>query len=55
MHSSRLGTSVLLVGSTVLSSGIACGQNYPNKPIRIVTAGVGGGSDFTARLVAQKI
>ncbi len=27
-------------------------QDFPNRPIRIVTSGVGGGNDFTARLVA---
>jgi len=32
--------------------GIAPGQNYPYKPIRVVTAGVAGGSDFVARLLA---
>ena len=29
-----------------------CGTDYPNKPLRLVTAEVGGGSDFVARLVA---
>jgi tripartite-type tricarboxylate transporter receptor subunit TctC len=33
--------------------GIASGQEYPNRPIRIVTATPGGGSDFVARIVAQ--
>lgn len=28
-------------------------QDYPYKPIRMVTAGVGGGTDFAARIVAQ--
>ena len=31
------------------------GQNYPNKPIRIVTSSAGGGSDFTTRQIAQGI
>jgi tripartite-type tricarboxylate transporter receptor subunit TctC len=31
----------------------ACGQDYPVKPIRIVTSGVGGGNDFVSRLFAQ--
>jgi tripartite-type tricarboxylate transporter receptor subunit TctC len=30
-------------------------QAYPQKPIRIVTAGVGGGSDFVSRVIAQAI
>ncbi len=33
-------------------SGHVAGQGYPNKPIRVVTAEVGGGSDFVARLIA---
>ena len=34
-------------------AGVVCGQDYPNKPIRMVTAGIGGGTDFAARIVAQ--
>ena len=30
-------------------------QPYPAKPIRLLTAEVGGGSDFTARLLAQRL
>jgi tripartite-type tricarboxylate transporter receptor subunit TctC len=33
----------------------AWGQAYPTRPIRIVTGSVGGGSDFTARQIAQEI
>jgi len=29
------------------------GQSYPVKPIRVVTAGIGGGNDVSARLMAQ--
>ena len=39
----------------VLGAGAACGQNYPNKSIRIVTSEVGGGSDLGARIIAQGI
>jgi tripartite-type tricarboxylate transporter receptor subunit TctC len=38
-----------------LDAGLACGQNYPTKPIRILSAEVGGGADFVARIVAQRI
>src|SRR5262245_20282802 len=31
----------------------ARGQQYPVKPVRILTAQVGGGTDFVARLIAQ--
>jgi tripartite-type tricarboxylate transporter receptor subunit TctC len=33
----------------------AAAQAFPSKPLRIVTAGAGGGSDFTSRQVAQAI
>ncbi len=42
-----------MVGMLVFGSGAAVGQSYPSKPIRIVTAQVGGGNDFAARLIAQ--
>ena len=34
-------------------AGAVSGQDYPNKPIRIVTSEAGGGNDVQARLVAQ--
>ena len=37
----------------VLGAGVASGQNFPNKPIRIVTSEAGGGNDVQARLIAQ--
>lgn len=36
-------------------AGSASAQDYPNRPVRIVTALAGGGSDFTARLIADGI
>ncbi len=39
----------------LLSAGAACGQKYPHKPIRILSAEVGGGADFVARIVALQI
>jgi tripartite-type tricarboxylate transporter receptor subunit TctC len=35
--------------------GLLFAQTFPTKPVRIVTAAAGGGSDFTARLIAQGI
>src|SRR5688572_30031117 len=46
----RLYIGLMLVGASVASA-----QDYPSKPIRIVTSAAGGGSDFTARQVAQGI
>src|SRR5690349_18263739 len=42
------------VGLAALMNG-AQAQDFPNKPVRIVVAAPGGGSDFAARIVAQAI
>jgi len=44
---------VITAAATVLGAGAVYGQNYPVKPVRIVTSAVGGGNDFLARLLAQ--
>jgi tripartite-type tricarboxylate transporter receptor subunit TctC len=44
---------ILLMGTPQAQAQTSGGPAYPHKPMRIVTGGVGGGSDFTARLVAQ--
>jgi len=41
--------------AAILGANAVSGQDYPNRPIRIVTANAGGGSDFAARLIAQGI
>src|SRR5262245_14222096 len=51
----RLVVGVLPVALMTLSAGWVSGQDYPNKPIRIVTASVGSGTDFTARQIAPGI
>jgi len=46
------------LGGTALAlvAGLAPAQNYPNKPIRMVSPfAAGGGVDFTARFIGQKI
>ena len=40
---------------TMLSAGVAVGQDYPNRPIRIITAPAGGGNDIAARILAEGI
>src|SRR5262245_51684496 len=42
-----VATGILALGESLVSA-----QNYPNKPIRILAIGPGGGSDFAARLIA---
>ncbi len=34
-------------------SGVACGQAFPFKPVRMVTTEAGGGTDFATRMIAQ--
>src|SRR6185503_14025813 len=36
----------------ILCCDAALAQNFPDRPVRMVTAETGGGSDFTARLIA---
>src|ERR1019366_5984583 len=48
-------TAMFSIGLMVLGAGVVSGQEYPNKPIRIITGSVGGGTDFTSRIVAQEI
>ena len=42
---------VLVIVGTLTASA----QSYPSKPVRIITAPVGGGNDFAARLLAQHL
>ncbi len=44
--------SAFAIFSAMQISG-ASAQDYPNKPVRIVTAEAGGGADFMCRLLAQ--
>ena len=45
----------LSVGMMVLSAGMVFSQEYPHKPIRLISPGPGGGADFVARFIAQGI
>ncbi|MBI4189744.1 MAG: tripartite tricarboxylate transporter substrate binding protein [Betaproteobacteria bacterium] len=44
---------MLLIGLISLGANMVYGEDFPNKPIRIVTSNPGGGSDFVARVIAQ--
>ena len=52
---SRNVAATLSVALTVLGASVVLAQDYPSKPIRIITSGVGGGSDFDSRQIAQGI
>ncbi len=53
MRMTRLVLNSIAIGSMTLSIYGVHGQQFPSKPIRIVTAGSGGTADFTARILAQ--
>jgi tripartite-type tricarboxylate transporter receptor subunit TctC len=39
----------------VLRAPIACAQDFPARPLRVITAEAGGAADLTARLLAQQL
>jgi tripartite-type tricarboxylate transporter receptor subunit TctC len=52
MSRSRLVVWIITVAVEVLGAGAVCAQDYPSKPIRFVTTGIGGSTDLAARTVA---
>lgn len=56
MPMKRLSEMVCSLSIAFLGAGGAFGQegqDYPNKPIRFLTTGIGGSTDFAARIVSQ--
>ena len=51
----NFAVSIFPVGIMILGTSAVSGQDYPNKPIRIITGPAGAGSDLTARQIAQGI
>ena len=50
----QLGLRILAaLGLGGIAAAVTATDSYPNRPIRFVTAAVGGGNDFAARLIAQ--
>ena len=43
------------IALAISAVGAVSAQDYPSRPVRIVTYPVGGGTDFTARLIAQQL
>ena len=43
------------LGMMGLGTGVVSAQDYPSRPVRLVTSAAGGGNDFIARLIAQGI
>ena len=53
MYSCRTAAFLLLLASS--HAGVAYAQDYPTRPIRIVTATPGGGNDYLARIIAPAL
>jgi tripartite-type tricarboxylate transporter receptor subunit TctC len=53
-HAIRVFASVPVIALTLLASATSA-QNFPSRPVRIVTSEVGGLNDFTARVIAQSL
>jgi len=46
-------TLIAIVTTLILQTGLANGQTYPSRPIRVISAEAGGTADIVARLIAQ--
>ena len=55
MLTTRYVVSIFSTAVIGLVANIACGQAYPNKIVRIVTSGAGGGGDLVARIIARSM
>ena len=49
----RRSTASILSVALALAVGAASAQDYPTKPVRLITSAAGGASDFVARILAQ--
>jgi tripartite-type tricarboxylate transporter receptor subunit TctC len=52
MRHMRLAMVAMALAAPVLYAGTSTAQNYPTKPVRLVTSEIGGGTDYAARVVA---
>ena len=52
MHLRNAAARIILPALLAASAGAAAAQDYPSRPIRLLTAGAGGGSDIITRVIA---
>ena len=50
MRISNTAARILSFGLALLGMGVVSAQEFPSRPIRIVTSAPGGGDDFAARV-----
>jgi tripartite-type tricarboxylate transporter receptor subunit TctC len=55
MRGRYFAVGLLPAGMMVLGAGTACGQSYPTKLVRIVTAAAGSANDWSSRVIAQEL
>ena len=55
MALSYLGARIFTLGLLVLSANAMAADNYPTKPIRVITGEAGGGNDVVSRIIGQGI
>jgi tripartite-type tricarboxylate transporter receptor subunit TctC len=55
MSFKSIATRLIVIGMAGLGAAVASAQEYPVKPVRIVTSGAGGGNDLMTRTIAQGI
>jgi tripartite-type tricarboxylate transporter receptor subunit TctC len=51
----RFAVGIIPIGLIVFCAGVVSGQNYPDKPIHILTTAVGGPNDLASRLIADGV
>ncbi len=51
----RYVVSIFSIAMMVLGADVVAGQDYPTKPVRILTGGPGGSNDILARLLAKEL
>lgn len=55
MLTARCVVRMVAAGPLLLAAGIASGQNYPEKSIRLLVPPPGGSTEFTSRLLADAV
>src|SRR5262245_41090260 len=51
----RYFASIAGLTCAICGANFAYAQNYPIKPVRIVTSSIGGGGDLASRIIAQGV